>query len=309
LLGSLLSFCAGAVPLLILQLMLNHGITGHLLETPFRLYADRDYPGTAYGFHPFDPTAHPASELPQKLALYREYRPMIQRHQPWLAALETLRYRLPLTLTQATPAPFPLLLPLLPIALVGLNRRRAVILAGLPFFLALYAGYVFFFSHYVLTAAAAVIAGTLIATHQLPICFPKHGRFHAVFWPLMISGLAIGGLPQWNSAAKDDAFDAPLTADVNRQLAALPRLPAIVLFTYDPKRNTNEEPVYNLDAATPDDCAVIRAHDLGAMNIDLFRYYAARQPARVVYRYDEHTRQLSELGDVKPLAGASTRMK
>jgi hypothetical protein len=294
----------GALPSLILQLVLDHGITGHLLETPFRLYADRDYPGTAYGFHVFIAEAHPASDLPQKLAIYREYQPMIRRHQPWATLRETLRYRLPLTLTQGTPAPFPLLLPLLPLAMCGLTRRRAVLLASLPLFLLLYGGYVFFFSHYVLTASAAVIVGIVAGADRLPSVFHRQRRFHAVFLPLLITAVSLAALPQWNAGASDDLFAAPLIADVNHQLAALPQLPAIVLFTYDPARNTNEEPVFNTAAAWPDDSPVIRAHDRGLLNARLFRYYAARQPSRIVYRYDERTRTMSELGTVAALAKA-----
>ncbi len=293
---------AGMMPLLVFQLVLNRGITGHLFETPFRLYADRDYPGTAYGFHAIDAMAKPASDLPQKLSLYREYVPLIQRHRPWPALLETLRFRLPLTLTQGTPAPFPLLLPLLPVALLGLTRPRGIVLASLPIFLLLYFGYVFFFSHYTMTAAPAVILAILVGADQFSITLARKRRFFQVFWTLLIAGLAIAAFPQWDGSTNDDQFDAPLIADVNRQL---PAAPALVLFTYDPARNTNEEPVFNADVACPDDAPVIRAHDLGPRNLELFRYYAQRQPDRMVYRYDERTRKLVKLGLVTVLAKQS----
>ena len=76
-----------------------------------------------------------------------------------------------------------------------------------------------------------------------------------------------------------------------------------MLFTYDPGRNTHEEPVYNAGVAWPDDAAVVRAHDLGpARDAELFAYYAARQPPRFAYRYDERTRTLTPLGPVADLA-------
>ncbi len=70
-----------ASPLLFLQLLSNRGITGHLLQTPFQYYADRDHPLTNFGFHKFDPSATPVSDLPQKRDLYfNDYRPQIIAH-------------------------------------------------------------------------------------------------------------------------------------------------------------------------------------------------------------------------------------
>ena len=147
---------AAPLPFLIVQLTLDRGITGHWTETPFRLYADRDYPGTAYGFHRFDPAARPASRLPQKQALYAEYRPVIADHTP-ASAVDSLFHahasggtdlslaRIELTLVRIPSLPLMLLLPLLPVALAGLTRRRAVVLAAVPLFPLLYVGYVFFF--------------------------------------------------------------------------------------------------------------------------------------------------------------------
>ncbi len=299
---------APAVPVLLVQLTLNHGISGHWAESPFRLYADRDYPGTAYGFQPFDPAARPASPLPQKQALYDEYVPLLREHRPATILADQFRNhgplrpaRLPVTLSQLTYAPFSLLIVITPVAAAGLTRRRAVVLAGLPLFVAGYAGYVFFFPHYTLAAAAAVIVATLAAAEQLPALAGPLAPRVAVGVPIVLVALAVAGLPQVDpTSGSDDLFAAPLMADVDRQLAPLG--PAVVLFTYDPARNTHEEPVYNADVAWPDDATVVRAHDLGpARNAELFAYYAARRPARLAYRYDEATRTLFALGPVAAL--------
>ena len=50
----------GAVPLLSVQLVANHGVTGHWFTTPFRLYADRDYPGMRSAFMPAPKLPSPA---------------------------------------------------------------------------------------------------------------------------------------------------------------------------------------------------------------------------------------------------------
>jgi hypothetical protein len=293
----------GALPLICVQLILNHGITGEWLRTPFGLYADRDYPGTGYGFHPYDPSARPESDLPQKIALFQnEYQPVLMAHRP-ANILDDLLHshgpfngaRLGLTLSQCSPEPFPLLLIFLPLSLLALNRDRSVLLASLPLFVLLYIPYVFFFPHYVVTAAPAVIVASLLAAKALAALWKSRERNVDVGLSLFITALAVAALPQWNPWT-EDVFTADLLASVNQQLAALPHLPAVVLFTYDPKRNTHEEPVYNADVAWPDDAEVIRAHDRGPLNQAIFDYYARLQPQRFFYRFDERDRTLHPLG-------------
>ena len=309
---TLLWIASAAVPCLLLQLSLNRGITGHWTQTPFRMYADRDYPGTSYGFHPFDPAARPQSSLPQKRALYAEYRPVVADHTVASAVDNLFRphatglspARVELTLVRLPSQPLPLLLPLVPVALAGLTRRRAVVLATVPLFLLLYVGYVFFFPHYTLVVAPAVVLAVVIGAEQVPPLLPAAARRRARgAVPIILAGLAVAGLPQFDPGTRDELFDAPLIADVDRQLATIAHRPAVVLFAYDPRRNTNEEPVYNADVAWPDDAPIVRAHDLGpARAAQLFAYYAARQPGRFAYRYDERTRTLEPLGGVTALA-------
>ena len=74
---------AGAAPFLALQLIANRGITGDWLTTPFRLYLDQSQPGSAFGFHPYDPNLRPTSPLQQKQDYYDLfYVPFIKDHQP-----------------------------------------------------------------------------------------------------------------------------------------------------------------------------------------------------------------------------------
>ena len=309
---------AATTPSLLLQLWLDHGITGQWTRTPFRLYADRDYPGTAYGFHRYDPAARPRSPLPQKQALYDQYRAVIADHTPGSALDNLFRShgngglspaRLEITLEPLGNLPLPMLLPLIPVALAGLTWRRAVVLAVIPLFVGLYYGYVFFFPHYTLSAVGAVVLALVIGAEQLPLLLPAAARRRAALAvPIALVGLIVAGLPQFDAGADDELFASPVIDDVDRQLATIGHRPAVVLFAYDPQRNTNEEPVYNADVAWPDDAAVVRAHDLGpARDAELFAYYAARQPDRFAYRYDERTRTLTSLGPVTELAGPRDR--
>jgi 4-amino-4-deoxy-L-arabinose transferase-like glycosyltransferase len=299
----------GASPWAALQLVSNYGITGHPLTTPFRVYADRDYPGTAYGFHPDQPHAHPLSNLPEKrLSYQQDVRPLVAVHRPTLALSTLTSYRLPLTLSLGgAVTPFPLLAILLPASLLGLGlmrgRGRWTLFLTLPLFLLLYVPYAFFYPGYTLVAAPALVLSPLVAARVLPSLWPAARAPLMAGMSIVLAGLAIAALPQWDASVNDDLFDATLTQHINQQLAQI-RSPAIVLFRFSANHNLNEAPVYNPDVAWPDDAMVIRAHDRGAtLNQHLFRYYAARQPARQMYLYNEQDGSLHPLAPVAKLTG------
>ena len=63
--------------------------------------------------------------------------------------------------------------------------------------------------------------------------------------------------------------------------------PAVILFKRDKNLSAEVEPVYNLLAAWPDDELVIRAHDLGQRDSEIFDYYATHGPDRAFFRFDE----------------------
>jgi 4-amino-4-deoxy-L-arabinose transferase-like glycosyltransferase len=73
---------AGAAPFLALQVVFNLGVTGHPLRTPYTVYLERDQPGAQFGLRRNDPSARPASSLPQKQAYYEWCRPYFQQHEP-----------------------------------------------------------------------------------------------------------------------------------------------------------------------------------------------------------------------------------
>jgi hypothetical protein len=304
------AIAVGVLPFMGLQPVINHGITGEWFRTPFRMYADRDYPGSSYGFHSFDPQAEPVSALPQKRMLYdNQYAPVIARHQ-WSnvpgdlvephGAMEPPR--LTFAFAQSSHSAYPILIVLIPLSLLALTRRRAVVVAAGPLFLLLYVPYVFFFPHYVLTAAAAVIAGILAGAAGAEHLLPRHRSAVAVGMVLFIGGLAVAAWPQFDPDLHDIAFASEKLAKVNQTLATIPRdQRAVVLFTFDPQRDISTEPVYNIDVAYPDEARIVRAHDLGPRDGEIIRYYAARQPGRVFYRYEESSGKLILLGPAADL--------
>jgi hypothetical protein len=302
---------AGLLPFLLLQVVMNRGITGEYFRTPFRMYADRDYPGTAYGFHTPDPAAEPVSKLLQKRMLYDgEYSRIIAGHR-WsnvirqqfepLGVYSPARFQS--VFIQSTVFAYPLLMLLIPLSVLAMTRRRAVVVAGGPLFWFLYVPYVFFFFHYVLTAAAGMIVAILVGGRGAEILLPRWRKKVMVAVFLFTGGLSLAAWPQFDPDVTDVAFDSTVLAKVNTALARLPAGErAVVLFTFDPKRGIHSEPVYNTDAAWPDDEPVVRAHDLGPRDPEIFRYYADRQPDRVFYRYDERNGELMRLGTATELA-------
>jgi hypothetical protein len=118
---------------------------------------------------------------------------------------------------------------------------------------------------------------------------------------VVVSTATLIQLPEVDRRVVDARFDPPEVGLVHRTLAHLPHQPAIVLFRYDDSVRWQFEPVYNLDRAWPDDAVVIRAHDLGARNAALVEYYARRQPARHLYRYDRADGRLTDLGKITDL--------
>ena len=99
-------------------------------------------------------------------------------------------------------------------------------------------------------------------------------------------------LPELNPKVDDETFRSPMMRVLHDQVDRSDLAPAVILFRYHPELPQNGdnsckvEPVYNTETAWPDDAPIIRAHDLGNRNIEIFRYYAARQPQRTFYLFD-----------------------
>jgi hypothetical protein len=293
-----------AAPLLSLQFIANRGITGSWLVTPWRVYVEQSQPQFAYAANAFDPTVRPTSALPQKQAYYDRRVVPFLKERAELGLLAVWRAERLGVLAGAT-VPNGLLLVLLPVALLGLARpgdRRWVLCAPLPLLVLLYLPYAHFIPHYALAAAPAVLVAVAVGADALGDLWPRARAALATGLPVVAVFLAIASLPNVDRTASDvpRGWDAVRRAHVD--LPARVTAPAVVLFAYGEGDPPDDEPVYNVTTPWPDDAAVIRAHDLGARNPELFRYYAARDPERRAYRFDRASGEVSYLGTVKDLA-------
>jgi hypothetical protein len=305
-LRTIAAIAAGALPFVSLQLIANRGITGSWLTTPHAFYADRDFPGVTLGFHTPRPMSMLVTTVPQKRALYRDTIPAIEKHRPGNVVPELMRNRLPITVS--TTLPNNLLVILLPLGVAAALFARKqtspawILAAPLPLFLLAYAFYLFYFAHYLLVLAPAMIFLIVIAAHELPALWPRMRNPLVVLVTFTLAIISLDALPEFHPRLRDDVGAGDL-GEINKLLADLPHRPAIVLFRYANGDNAQREPVYNTSTSNIDDADVIRAHDLpGEANRTLLEYYAERQPQRHVYRIiraaDGSSPQLIDLGPV-----------
>jgi 4-amino-4-deoxy-L-arabinose transferase-like glycosyltransferase len=294
-----------ATPFVTMQLVMDYGVTGHVLQTPATAYARQYWPhlytwSDAHG----DPSARPPTSLQQIQDYYDQFilRPAREQAGRGILAV-TLAQRVPMVLSQTLPSL--LLVVLLPVGLLRLaGRRRFVLWATLPLVLAGYTTFIFFQKHYAVVVAPAVILGVVLAIAALRQAWGPRG-FVGAFAPLAVALLAFWALPEF-AGGKDDPEGHPTLADVERQLATIHDPQAAVLFLYRTGDNFREEPVYNTQTPWPDDARIIRAHDLGQVrDRAIFDYYARRQPGRVFYRYDRRDHTLVRLGTAAELTAAT----
>ena len=321
---------AGAAPFLALQLVFNKGVTGSVAQTPFGYYVERDQPGASFGFHAHDPGREIVSRVAQKRDYYRQsIVPFIERHRlrntfgRWVGRTDPGKgmFDQPrLGMLVDTTMPFRVLLPIALVGVLGLTDvRRAVLGMTLPLMVLMYVPYTFFLEHYAVVVAPAVILSILLGGRALPDAWPRYaGAIRSSFALGLITlallstheANAVSTLLDRDEAARnrhltvDETFDSELAKFVHA-LRDHVQTPAVVLFRYKTGDNIIEEPVYNNDAAWPDDQAVVKAHDLGdARNVEVARYYARRQPDRTFYRFDRASGTLTPLGSAtRYLAG------
>lgn len=296
---------AAAMPFAAIQLIFNRGVTGSWFQTPFGYYTSRDYPNIGFGFSKFDPDARPASALPQKQKFYADSVSQIaQRHTIANVMRDWIGHRWK-ALIRAT-IPEPLMVPfLLPGLLAVRTPRRIAALVVLALFVLLYSAYPFFIVHYFIILIPSFVLLLLLAIRVLPQLLPRFAPAIQTIVMLLLVSLAILALPELHRTDRDSFFNTTVHPDVNRKLAALEQTPAVVLFRFDENQSLEEEPVYNWTVAWPDDAAVVRAHDLGDRNIEIFRYYAKRQPQRAFYLYDRADGSIRYLGMAEDLAHGS----
>jgi len=307
---------AGAAPFLSLQIIFNIGVTGHASQTPYGYYIDRFQPNTTYGFHELNPGATVQSTLPQKHDYYETFvRPFIDRHG--LANLGGAWGSRYLPMVVDTTMSCRLLLVFLVPGIVGLiGIRRIAFWSVLPLFILFYVFSTFFLEHYCVLVAPAVIVGILLGGRAMADAWPRFGPQIRSGFAALIVMISLTSFWEINRliapsgfAISDETFRSVKLRLVHDHLADSVTAPAVVLFTYHPGgKDYVEEPVYNTDVAWPDDAQIIRAHDLGPRNHEIFEYFARTQPNRTFYRFDydllakEKKDPLVKLGTAKELA-------
>ena len=313
---------AGAIPFLSLQLLFNQGVTGRPTQTPYTFYLQRDQPGTSFGFHAHDPAQGPQSTLPQKRDYYQSFMvPRIRDHQPG-TVLRTWSHRsLPMLFDATLPAR--VLVVFVPVSVLGLTTApRRVLWSTLPLFVLGYALNTFFLEHYAAVVIPAVVLSVLLGLRALAEAWPRFRDHILAGGTLLLVSASILSLYELNPVATlldrdaetrrrheidDETFRSPTLRFV-RQMEQRVQKPAVILFRYTPGDNVIEEPVYNTTVPFPDDAPVIRAHDLGdTRNLELFDYYARKQPDRMFYRFDRATNTLTPLGRATELAKTAVK--
>jgi hypothetical protein len=145
----------------------------------------------------------------------------------------------------------------------------------------------------------------LLGAQQFEHTWPRLRPFVASFLTLGIVVICISQLPGVNRTVRDQMMDTRELRQIRATLSG-PRIqrPAVVLFRFHRDSSPAIEPVYNTDVPWPDDAPVIRAHDLGDRNSEIFNYYAKIQPNRAFYRYDRRDGSLTYLGLARELGHA-----
>jgi hypothetical protein len=138
-----------------------------------------------------------------------------------------------------------------------------------------------------------------------------HAKRLNTFVPLCVFTLSLATLWPLKPIPPVSPSDAADQRPANALLAHLPKMPAVVLFRFDPSvASAHDDPVYNDTVAWPDDAQVIRARDLGPeQNRAIYRYYAQRQPNRFFYVYDPQLRAAGKNPLSPPLGTAAELAK
>lgn len=297
----------GAAPFLAIQLVFNKGVTGHLLETPFRMYLNRDVPGTQFGFPASNPQARPQSVNPEKQAYYTNWvMPYIERHRPSRILQSWAGRWFPMIVD--TTMPCRAMIPLAMVGLIGLrDPRRLSFWATVPLFVGLYFFYTIFLEHYAILLIPAMAMVCLLSIDVIGNAIPRARHLLTSALTVFIAVACLTSLWEINrliappgKQIEDETIRSPMLRGIIQDIpnAADLKKPAIFLFHYHAGGNFFEEPVYNTDVAWPDDAEIIHAHDLGVQrDRQIVEYYAARKPVREFYLYDEKSADpITDLG-------------
>ncbi|HXE53392.1 MAG TPA: glycosyltransferase family 39 protein [Tepidisphaeraceae bacterium] len=314
----------GAVPFLGLQVRFDQAVTGHPFQTPYTTYLAEQVPGSTFGFHRFNPAAEPQSTLPQMRRDYELTKSYLALHQPQNFLSPWIRGQHPagfaprpayLAMIADTTLPTRALLLLIPAGLLGLTGRgRIVLFATFPVFVLLYILNPFFLEHYSVPIIPAVLLLVLLGANAVADALPStRGQIGAALVAGIVAA-AVTSLWEINHVLvanpAHQITDEPMPSALLRKAHdVLTGERAVVLFRYAPNHNWKAEPVYNSDVTWPDDAEVVRAHDLGARDVEIVKYYAQRQPDRTFFVWDLGKDELRRIGTAADLWNAVQRGK
>ncbi|MDQ3440051.1 MAG: hypothetical protein M3478_06840, partial [Planctomycetota bacterium] len=162
---------AAAVPLLAVQVVLNYGVTGNALKTPYRLYCDLFVPGISFGFHEPDPSIQLQTAVVQKQVYYDVFAASVSEEHNRGSLLDTwIRERFPSFIFYTVRTP--LLVPLLFASVLALRGRRWALWLTVPLFIASYALFAYFIPNYIAVFIAPTVYATLLGVRATIDSFP-----------------------------------------------------------------------------------------------------------------------------------------
>ena len=306
---------AAAMPFVALQFAFNLGTTGRIFYTPYQHYLETQQPGSSFGFHHIDEKVRPQSQLRAEASVLRQVHPPGGAEASAGSGDDQLSAR-PLagaadddgaaSICRGFPARR-----VCSGCATARDRGAAAIAvwSALPMLIVAYAFNAFLHGALHGDLAAADHSHHCDDPGGVAASISAHGGASCPRQVLLFAvAAAVSAQPGVNPHAIEQ-FQTPVVSDARQKLAALPH-PSVVFFGYNLDGDFDDEPVYNIETAWPDDARVVRAHDFGPeRNMALVRYSAQRQPERHVYLYDQATKQLHALGPAKALLAAHDAAK
>jgi hypothetical protein len=298
------SLIAPVMPFVLLQLVINAGVTGRFMTTPFEYYAERDMKGFEWSLLHDAAWGEPVSVIEQKRRFYDTWINMIETRRVDRAArfIREAKYDARGLWHEAGA------IVVLPIGVAALLLTRSTgrlampIVAGGALWVVLYLGYPMFLRHYwaaVVPAAATLTGVGLLALREhIGPALARAASGLIVVWCVM-------SLPILDRMSVEVFPDSPsslawTTLDLE---STLPKREILLIVQSPTIDRPGNEVVFNWRAARLQDNRVVRCHDLGpTSNEAVVRYFAAIQPCREVFTYDRGTGECRHLGTAAEVA-------
>ena len=302
------------LPLVILQLAFDKGVTGNYLRPPYQAYNDEFHPFTSYGSVRRDRNLPPVhvSDLPQKQAYYEQFMlPQAQEFEEHSLAFSVGIRRIPVMLEGTLPGP--LIFAFVPLGFLALrSMRRVIVVTPAVLMLAFYTPHAFFLPHYPPIVIACMATLALLGIDEFARYTTRWYPGARTYLSILALAAALFSITPLSLIGGYEYTSTPfrVASYTYEQLPKKVQTPALVFCRIsNPYYNFHDEPVYNSGAAWPDDAKIVLAQHLGPHNADLVRYYANLGQNRHVYVLDRNTLTLQGLGTVDSIVRADENRK